>query len=141
MISIVAEVKQKIQDAIEGVAQYFLPIEKKDSAPTPGDFIQEPIPAEPNEVLDWIQTFSLNQGIKSLIESLVNKTQLHITSFTSFTHGSFCISFNTQSDANPNEGFLKAAEIEANDLQLGDLIDVTEIGLSLSYEPSTKDAS
>jgi hypothetical protein len=94
--------------------------------------------AKPGEVLDWFNGFTLDQGFRDLIQSLENNSnlKLKITSFSRFPSNLLQLSFNAESITS-NQGFLVAAEIEVIDLQFGSLVDVQNIGLSLSYEPGT----
>jgi hypothetical protein len=126
---------EKIQRSITEGEPYFFPAE---SPPDSGRFIQPEVFAKPGEVLDWFNGFTLDQGFRDLIQSLENNSnlKLKITSFSRFPSNLLQLSFNAESITS-NQGFLVAAEIEVIDLQFGSLVDVQNIGLSLSYEPGT----
>lgn len=128
-------IKGKIRDSIANTTPYFLPLEKIDPDIKLEDFLQT-ILAEPSEVLGWVDSFSLNQSFKVLISSLGDDVfDLRITSFTCFAQGNLQLSFNTSSQNNTDQGFLQAVGIDTSDLSLGNLIELQNIGLSLSYEP------
>lgn len=117
-MTFILEMKARIQQGISGKEKYALP---------------NPIEVEPSELLSWIDEFSLDAGFQSLLESLEDGTyDLQVTGFIASDQGRFELTFNARSADDSGQGFLSAVGIDVGGLQLGDLVDITEIGLSLS---------
>lgn len=87
--------------------------------------LAQPVTVSSNEFIAWLETergFAIGSA-----KTLIDDVDITITAFTASTKGTFAIAFKIASQ----DGFLSGAGLE----ELGDIIDVTEIGLSLSYLP------
>jgi hypothetical protein len=106
----IAAAKEKIKDRLKAGMTFNL---------------TQPVTVTSNEFMDWLER-ERNFQIGSAKQYL-DDVDLTLTAFRVSTKGTFAIAFRIASQ----EGFITGLGAE----ELGDIIDVTEIGLSFSYEP------
>jgi len=92
--------------------------------------LTQPVTVSSNTFIAWLKERKYDIGSA---KDLLDDVDLTITAFRVSTKGTFAIAFQIISE----EGFISGLGGE----EIGDIIDVTEIGLSLAYEPAPAPAT